>query len=385
MRLIYSTEDKKLAHQFSTFLKSKGVENLFEIVTNTDWGSSDYGIYKCYVWVIEEEQMEQAQQWLQLFEQNPHQELFHADDRKPTLIIEPIEKTPQSAKRRALADEKKMGKVTLYVLIICALLFFIGQMTTPAYENASAELPPTPLYSPPINKILFYDYPKAYEIIDKLVKVYGLEKLQNLNSLPREGKVLLETYLHTPIWEGLYDKAIQYTKDHNPHAIFNEPMFEKIRQGEVWRLFTPCLLHANFFHIFFNMIWLVFLGKLIEERIGSIRYLLLIVLTAVFSNTSQYLMSGPNFLGYSGVICGMLAFVWARQRAAPWESYNLSPGVISFMFFFVMGMFAMQFTSFFLTVYEGTNYFPSIANTAHLTGGFAGYVLGRFNFMSMKG
>ncbi len=385
MRLIYSTEDKKLAHQFSTFLKKEGIENLFEIVTNTDWGSSDYGTYKCYVWVIEEEQMEKAQQWLEQFEQNPQQELFHGDGRQPMLVVEPTAKTPSPPKRRAVADEKKLGKVTLYILIICAVLFFIGQMTTPPYENVSIALPPTPLYSPPINKMLFYDYPRAYEIIDKLVKVFGFEQLQNLDSLPKEGKVLIDTFLHTPIWEGLYDKVVLFAKNRNLNEIFNEPMFEKIRQGEVWRLFTPCLLHANFFHIFFNMIWLVFLGKLIEERIGPIRYLLLIALTAVFSNTSQYLMSGSNFLGYSGVICGMLAFIWARQRTAPWESYNISPGVISFMFFFVMAMFGLQLTSFFLTVFKGVDYFPSIANTAHLTGGFAGYILGRFNFMSMKG
>jgi GlpG protein len=385
MRLIYTTEDKKLAHQFSEFLKNERIENLFEIVTNTDWGSSDYGTYKCYVWIIDEEQVEKAQEWLELYKQDPQRPIFHAEGKKPSPPLEQPLSAQPSQKTTNTLDTKRMGKVTLYVLVACVLLFLTGQFTTPHLEYSTIDLPSTPLYSPPIYKLLFYDYPQAYEIIDKLVKVYGIEKLQNLDSLPAEGLVLIEKYLHTPIWPGLYEKSVQYLSTHSLQGLFNEPMFEKIRQGEVWRLFTPCLLHANFFHIFFNMLWLVFLGKLIEDRIGALRYILVIVITAVISNTAQYLISGPNFVGYSGVICGMLAFIWSRQRTAPWESYNLAPGIISFMFFFVMAMFGLQAISFFLKVYEGFDYFPSIANTAHITGGLAGFVLGRFNFMSIKG
>ena len=43
------------------------------------------------------------------------------------------------------------------------------------------------------------------------------------------------------------------------------PLFEKIRQGELWRLFTPCILHRDFLHILFNMIWVWILVKQIEE------------------------------------------------------------------------------------------------------------------------
>lgn len=384
MRLIYSTEDKKLSYQFSEFLKKEGIENLFEIVTKTDWGSSEYGTHKCYVWIVDEEQVEKAQEWLNLYKQDPHLPIFHVEDRKILGTTPPLTPAEEPQKNKQALDNKRMGKVTLYILVACVLLFLAGQLTTPQVEYSTVDLPSTPLYSPPINKLLYYDYPQAYEIIDKLVRIYGIEKLQNLDSLPAEGLLLIEKYIRTPVWTGLYDKFVEYLSTHTDQGFFTEPMFEKIKQGEIWRVFTPCLLHANFFHIFFNMLWLVFLGKLIEDRIGAFRYILLIVITAVFSNTAQYLMSGSNFVGYSGVICGMLAFIWSRQRTAPWESYNLTPSIISFMLFFVMAMLGLQIASFFLKVYEGLEYFPSIANTAHIVGGLAGFILGRFNFMSMK-
>jgi GlpG protein len=229
-----------------------------------------------------------------------------------------------------------------------------------------------------------YDYPHAFEILDKIIKVYGIESLVNPKALPPEEGILVNQFLQTPYWHGLYDIAINYLTRPEYEFPFSTPMFEKIQEGEIWRTFTPCLLHGNIFHIFFNMLWVVFLGKLIEERIGPMRYILFIVIAAVVSNTAQYLMSGPNFVGYSGVICGMFAFIWSRQKQAPWESYPVAPFVLTFMFFFILCLAGIEMLAFITKIYTKTEYFPSIANTAHLIGGVTGYFLGRLNLMSMK-
>jgi GlpG protein len=274
---------------------------------------------------------------------------------------------------------------TLYIFLICIFLFFIGEMTTPnIVQLPPLKLPLVALFSPPINKNLMYDYPEAYERMDKFIKVYGWEGLQNYENLPPEGLYLLKKIIQTPVWDGLYSNAETYFAKHQPSSDFHAVLFEKIRQGQIWRIFTPCLLHANLLHILLNMLWLVYIGKIIETRLGGTRYLLLIVITAIVSNTAQYLMSGPNFLGFSGVLCGMLAFSWTRQKIAPWEGYRLAPGTYSFIFITIIAMAAIQTLSFFLKIYLDADYFPSIANTAHISGGIMGYFLGRMSLMGIR-
>lgn len=392
MRLIYTLEDQKAAYQFSNFLKQEGIENQCEIIVNTDWGSSDYGTYKCHIWIVDEDQLETSLRWVDEFKQNPNNPVFKISEKKSSAIIEPLtakmkeapQKLARGSKFQIAAARNGLGKVTIYILMVCVLLFMYSEVTSPANVVPIQGLPIEPLTEPPIFKALMYDYPAAYEIVDKLVKAYGLEKLQNIDSLPQEGVLLEEKYAHTPYWQGIYDKLVAYFQNPDTPWNFDAPMFEKIKQGEIWRLFTPCLLHANIFHLFFNMIWLIYLGKIVEDRIGMVRYIFFVIITAVVSNTAQYLMSGPNFVGYSGVIVAMLGFIWARQREAPWESYNLAPGVISFVFFFIMTMLGIQVASFIMEVYWRMTFFPSIANTAHIIGGITGYILGRFNLMPMK-
>ena len=169
-------------------------------------------------------------------------------------------------------------------------------MTQPkVVEPPPLKLPLVALYSPPINKHLMYDYPDAYERMDTFLKIYGWEKLQNYEDLPPEGLFLLKKIIQTPVWNGFYAMAENYLSHPQSSPEINAVLFEKIRQGQIWRIFTPCLLHAcNLLHIFLNMLWLVYIGKIIENRLGSLRYLLLIILTAIVSNTAQYLIAAAS-------------------------------------------------------------------------------------------
>jgi len=93
-------------------------------------------------------------------------------------------------------------------------------------------------------------------------------------------------------------------------------------------------------------------------------------------------MSGPDFLGFSGVVIGMAGFIWMRQRQAPWEGYPLQKATVMFILFFVAAMFALELLVFFLRLFNIGNLSASIANTAHIIGGLCGMVLGRFSFFS---
>ena len=227
-----------------------------------------------------------------------------------------------------------------------------------------------------INKALMYDYPLFYQ---RLSNYLDLKKYIDDDSSPKKISQLKqseENLLNTDYWQGLYT----YLPSKNFTAILTTPKFEKIREGQVYRLVTPAFLHADVFHLFFNMLWLLVLGKQIEEKIKPFKYILLIIALATFSNTVQYLITGPNFLGFSGVLCGMLTFVWMRAKVAPWEGYDIDKWTFLSLMGFIVAMSILQLVSLLLNLYFQINLPLSIANSAHLSGAFGGYLLAKHKF-----
>ncbi len=108
-------------------------------------------------------------------------------------------------------------------------------------------------------------------------------------------------------------------------------MLPEVRQGEIWRLFTPVLLHFTVMHILFNMLWLQDLGSMIEGRQGTGHLLVLVVVLAVLSNFAQYLVSGPRFGGMSGVVYGLLGYIWIRGKFDPGSGLFLDPTTVVMM------------------------------------------------------
>lgn len=389
MRLISTFKDQKLAYNFSLFLQENGIENQLEFTPNTDWGSSEYGDIDCKVWIKNEEDLDTALDYANSFKENPNDPKFQLKG-DSTNIFQELQQ-PSISNPNALSEnpdvqssQKPTGNITIFLAVLCALLLWIGSSTTPAIKSFPNYLPHTPILSPPINKELMYDYPLTFELTDRLIEKYGLESLSNFDTLPQTGKNLVEQILQTPYWKGFYDKVLLYIKQPEVPITFDAPLFEKIRQGEFWRTFTPCLLHSDIFHLFFNMVWLIVLGQQMEKRMGKKRYIFFILIVGIFSNTLQYLMSGSSFVGFSGVLTGMLAFIWVRQKKAGWEGYQLERGTLIFIAFFVLFMFSLQLLSFLLEAFTDHSLPIGIANTAHLAGAFAGYFLAKSNFFAWK-
>ena len=391
MRLLHIFKDEKEARSFSSFLSKEGIDNQLEFFTNTDWGSDDYGTINSKLWVVDEDRVEAAKQLLDLFCEHPDDPRFTAPKNIPTLSLDPFAneeetKNPEDEQPITLQRQRQqqVGIITFYLIIGCVLLFFLSHITSPTPQPSPSLLPTLPLFSSSIEKALLYDYPAAYEILDKLVKSYGLEQVLHPDTLSSEGKHILRQFYNTPYWRGLYSKVVNYFRT-GASIQFDAPMFGKISQGEVWRLFTPALLHSDIFHLLFNMIWLLVLGKQIEYRVGIVRYILFIIITGVFSNTAQYLMSGPDFIGFSGILCAMITFVWFRQKRAAWEGYQLLPVTMTFITVFIFAMATIQLISFFVEISSQTNIIgTNIANTAHLSGAFAGIMLAYSNLFAWK-
>ncbi len=77
---------------------------------------------------------------------------------------------------------------------------------------------------------------------------------------------------------------------------------------QYYRAFTAMWLHANFLHIFFNMIALLIVGPAVEVLLGRARFLTLYLLAGLGGSVGSYLLSPANGLGVgaSGAIMGVM-------------------------------------------------------------------------------
>lgn len=106
---------------------------------------------------------------------------------------------------------------------------------------------------------------------------------------------------------------------------------EEVRRGEVWRLLTPIFIHMNLVHLLFNMLCLKDFGSMIEARKGTLTLLVMVVVIGVGSNLGQYLVAGPQFGGFSGVLYGLFGYIWMRGKFDPASGLHLSPSNILLM------------------------------------------------------
>jgi len=79
-----------------------------------------------------------------------------------------------------------------------------------------------------------------------------------------------------------------------------------IREGQLWRLLTPALIHGSIPHIAFNMYALFSFGIGIERNFGHGRFLMLYLLGAFTGNVASFLFTDANSLGASTAIFGLV-------------------------------------------------------------------------------
>lgn len=110
-----------------------------------------------------------------------------------------------------------------------------------------------------------------------------------------------------------------------PTELFGFPTYAlpEVRHGEIWRIFSPILIHFNIWHFVFNMYMLVEFGTLIEGRRGMWVIAGLVALAAVVGNVAQLALFGPDFGGMSGVIYGLFGYLLIKSQFEPELGFRL--------------------------------------------------------------
>jgi len=143
-----------------------------------------------------------------------------------------------------------------------------------------------------------------------------------------------------------------------------------------WIMFTSMFLHGSFWHLFFNIYVLFIFGGLIEERIGSKRFLGIYIFGGLFASFVYSLFPPINpvtglgipALGASGAIMAILGLV-----------IMLLPN-LQVLFFFIIPMSMRTAGIIFAAIDIFGLFNPSsgIAHLAHLGGLAVGLIIGYF-------
>lgn len=135
--------------------------------------------------------------------------------------------------------------------------------------------------------------------------------------------------------------------------------------SEPLRLITPVWLHFGWLHLIFNSLWWWDLARRIEQRQSSKRLCWLFVVIALASNFAQAWEGVHLFGGLSGVIYGLLGYIWLYDRLRT-PVFFLPQGILIFMLIWLI----LGLTNILAVVGMG-----NMANMAHLGGLLTGLAL----------
>lgn len=139
-----------------------------------------------------------------------------------------------------------------------------------------------------------------------------------------------------------------------------------VATGEPWRLLSYAFLHGGVLHLLVNLASLLSLGPLLERSLGSVRFLVLYLVSALGGGLGTCLLYFPGqaVVGGSGALFGMFGCAVAMNMRA-------GRHLLDFLSFEgprqLMGTIAINLAiGFFL---------PFISNTGHLGGLLTGFVV----------
>lgn len=262
MRSIGRVPSQKEAQTFGGYLYLREIENTVEAANDGQWE----------IWVHDDDQIEQAEQYFQAF-------LDAADSAEFTAAEKQAARLRRKQERSEAASQKPVVD---------------GRQLWTSAEGA---------------------YPIGLITMGLIAVSVGF-------------------YLLAELWGGGKWPSVLFIRDFQEVdglRFWAPGGLEAVRRGQVWRLVSPIFMHFTLLHLLFNMMWLMDLGGMVEYNKGSAFVGGFVLLVAAASNFGQYAVAGANFGGMSGVVYGLLGYAWMMGRYDPGSGMKLRPATVTLM------------------------------------------------------
>jgi rhomboid protease GluP len=144
----------------------------------------------------------------------------------------------------------------------------------------------------------------------------------------------------------------------------------EVLNGEVWRLISNTFLHFSFMHIAGNMVVLIYIGSMLEGKLGKWNYLLLYLFTGICASITSVVWHDNGIAaGASGAIFGLFGIMLALLNTDFYENNARRALLISTGIF--VGINILQFDR-------------EVDYPAHIGGLVSGYLFGWLAYWAMK-
>jgi membrane associated rhomboid family serine protease len=127
----------------------------------------------------------------------------------------------------------------------------------------------------------------------------------------------------------------------------------QIEFGEWWRLLSASLLHVHWWHLAWNLVYILYVGWSVESVVGASGLGLLVVGTGIGSMAASSVATPELSVGASGICLGLFgAAVALGWRLGPWLPPNVRvrfgwPMFVWVVYFFVLGAMGPGFVDHF--------------------------------------
>ncbi|MES2487202.1 MAG: rhomboid family intramembrane serine protease [Bacteroidota bacterium] len=144
----------------------------------------------------------------------------------------------------------------------------------------------------------------------------------------------------------------------------------QVLNGQVWRLISNTFLHFSFTHLAGNMVVLIYIGSLLEGKLGRWTYLFLYLLTGICASITSVVWRDQGVAaGASGAIFGLFGILLALLSTKFYELSARRALLISTAIF--VGYIILP---------KGNN---QVDHAAHFGGLISGYIFGQIAYLGL--